>query len=215
MNRYYRTQNGWAASLLSLSKIVFQQPVREERGQVHRRAGGEGWLPRAVLPPGAETGLPCPGHRGGDSPGEPASRPHFDPNSRGRPAPILGRAAPQARYLCSVVAPPNPTEKIPPEKTGRSGAESTLETTLENPAVGEGTRANCGESGEPGEKPRQRKTRKTGWRWAQSAANPSPPNSLFNRENTGNFRDFGAPFENQTGRKRPAFKGNPRERLSK
>ncbi len=29
------------------------------------------------------------------------------------------------------------------------------------------------------------------WRWGKSPANPSPPNSLFNRELTGNFFDFG------------------------
>ncbi len=29
------------------------------------------------------------------------------------------------------------------------------------------------------------------WRWRQSRANSSPPNSLLNRENTGNFREFG------------------------
>ena len=36
---------------------------------------------------------------------------------------------------------------------------------------------------------------RTVWWWAQSAANPSPPNSLLNRENTGNFRDSGPVFE--------------------
>jgi hypothetical protein len=28
------------------------------------------------------------------------------------------------------------------------------------------------------------------WRWSESTANPSHPNSLFNRENTGNFSSF-------------------------
>ncbi len=28
---------------------------------------------------------------------------------------------------------------------------------------------------------------KSGWWWTQSQANPSPPNSLLNREKTGNF----------------------------
>jgi len=37
---------------------------------------------------------------------------------------------------------------------------------------------------------------KTWWRSTQSAANPSPPISLFNRENTGNFREFSPRFAN-------------------
>jgi len=39
-------------------------------------------------------------------------------------------------------------------------------------------------------RPGQRKIGETVWRWVQSVANPSLLNSLFNRENTGNFFNF-------------------------
>jgi len=130
---------------------------------------------------------------------DPENRGTGTPVSSRKTCPVLGRATPEDRSLRAVIAPPNPTEKIAPEKTRRSGPPSAPESALENPAVGYEMGANCGESGELREGSRQRMTEETGWRWAQSRANPSPPNSLLNRENTGNFRDFRPLGEPQIG----------------
>jgi hypothetical protein len=45
-----------------------------------------------------------------------------------------------------------------------------------------------------------------GWRWGQSAANLSLLNSLFQRENTGNFSNLGV-FELEAGRESPRNPG--------
>ncbi|MFP6867918.1 MAG: hypothetical protein VCE91_00970, partial [Nitrospinota bacterium] len=52
----------------------------------------------------------------------------------------------------------------------------------------------------------QRKFRETVWRWKESRANPSLLNSLFNRENTGNFFNIEGLFP-QTLPDLPVLKG--------
>ena len=87
---------------------------------------------------------------------------------------------------------PSPTGKQPERDIRGNGAEiaapDRLTRALGSPRLpGSGV---CAGGGMADKTTRNACTMTYKWRWAESTANPSLPNSLFNRENTGNFYVF-------------------------